>query len=56
MDRPLDRIIKFKLKFKVHVLPRYKNFANECLKEILAAHLTVPVTSLKQIGNWFMSY
>ena len=56
MDRYVDRILKFKLKCKVHVLPKYKHFASECLKEILVAHLTVPVTSLKQIGNWFMSY
>ena len=55
MDRPVDQILKFKLKLKVHVLPRYKHIASECLKEVLAAHITVPVTSLKQISHCFMS-
>ena len=47
--------LEFKLKFKVHVLPRYKRFASECLEEILVANLTVSVTMLKQTNNCFMS-
>ena len=37
------------------MLPRYKNFASECLNEIFVAHHTVPVTSFRQIDNCFMS-